>query len=98
MANRIMEAERVDDIAWINRIAESSPVVVLVLLLVLFSGSRAGQALFSALVSRLDAKDVRIAEMHESLLEIHDRTLVAVRDNTEAIRQLGQAIERGDRR
>lgn len=93
-----MEARSVDDITWLNHIAESSPVVVLILLLILFGGTRAGQAAFSALLSRLDAKDARIAEMHGSLIEVHERTLVAVRDNTEAIRQLGQAIDRGERR
>lgn len=92
-----MEARDVDDITWINHIAESSPVIVLILLMILLGGTRAAQAAFTALLARLDAKDARIAEMHGSLIEVHERTLQSVRDNTEAIRQLGQAIERGER-
>ena len=74
------------DIAWWSRLVEGSPMIVLLLAGALVGGGRLAQGIIMELLRRLDRKD-------EAMHDLHQQTLVAVRDNTEALRDLTRAIE-----
>jgi hypothetical protein len=70
-----------------NRIVESSPLVVLILLLGYFVAYR----LISGLLSRLDNKDEMIHDMNTEMIK-------AISSVREAVEKLTEALNRGDKR
>lgn len=80
-----------DDLTWWNRVVEGSPLIVLLLIGAILALANFGWRIISRLIARLDAKD-------EQVLKLHEQTIIAVRDNTEAVRELKHAIDRNEHR
>lgn len=75
-----------DDVTFLNRIAESWPVVITLLVAIIIGGGRLSFAVVNALLARIDRKD-------EQIVNLQKETLVALHHNTEAIKELRQAIK-----
>lgn len=76
-----------DNITFWNRIAESSPLIVLILL----GGYVVAGKLFMSLLGRLDRKDEQIMAMSREML-------TAIGAVTEAVEKLTEALRDADRR
>jgi cell division protein FtsB len=82
------------DLTWWAKLAESSPVIVVLLVAGLVLGGRGGLAIVRELLARLDKKDEALAALRAEVVALNREILDALRDNTEAIKDLKDANDR----
>jgi cell division protein FtsB len=90
----VAAAGPLDDLTWWAKLAESSPVIVVLLVAGLIFGGRGGLAIVRELLARLDKKDEALAALRAEVVALNREILDALRDNTEAIKDLKEATDR----